>query len=227
MNLSETYTKLASVPLFTGLSGEDLYMVCEKVHLRWVKLYSGQTLIQENEPCTHLTILIQGELNRTTDHDQKTWSVTDVVRGPIVIEPDQLYGLKCRYRSRYEARTDCQLLLISKDDMRRTLMNLPLWRTNLLNLMASNCVKEREWNDPRQLSLGERIMRFGLDHYSAPDCPHWVRIRQVDLGGYIGETRRTISMEVHKLIDEGLMEIRPNLMIVKPQTSTNKVKSEE
>lgn len=213
MNLSETYTRLASVPLFTGLSGEDLFMICERVKLRWVKLHEGQTLIQQDEPCTHLTVLLEGELERTTVHGQKTWSVTDVVRGPLVIEPEQLYGLKCRFTHQYVVRLDSQILLIRKEEMRQTLLNLPLWRTNLLNMMASNMTKERTWQEPAGLSLGERIRRFGLDHLSAQDAPHTLRIRQVDLGRYLNESRRTISQEVHKMIDQGLAEIRPNQII--------------
>lgn len=204
---------MASVPLFTGLSGEDLYMICEKVNLRWVKLYQGQTLIQQDESCQHLTILLEGELNRSKTHDKKVWTVTDVVRGAMVIEPEQLYGLKCRFTHRYEARTDCMVLLISKDEMRRTLLNLPLWRTNLMNLLASNIVKQHEWNEPTFNTLGDKIRRFGLDHLSAKDAPHTLHIRQVDLGNYLNESRRTISYEIHKMIDKGEAEIRPNLII--------------
>lgn len=219
MNLSETYTRLASVPLFTGLSGEDLFMVCEKVKLRWVKLHEGQTLIQQEEPCTHLTIVTEGELERTMEREGKLWSVTDVVSGPMVIEPEQLYGLKCRYTHRYVARTDCKVLIIQKDEMRRTLLNLPLWRTNLLNLLASNMVKERRFNEPGAYTLGERICRFGLDYLSRTDRQHTLRIRQVDLGAMLGESRRTISQEVHKLIDEGKVEIRPEKIIIGPSSS--------
>lgn len=208
------------MPLFTGLSGEDLFMVCEKVTMRWVKLHKGQILIQQDEPCTHLTFLLEGELYRSTMHGQNTWSVTDVVRSPLVIEPEQMYGLKCHFAHRYEAKTDCLILLIRKDEMRQTLLNLPLWRTNLLNLLASNTVKEREWNEPGFYDLGTRIQRFGLDHLSCMDRPHILHIRQVDLGMFLGESRRTISQVVHKLIDEGKAEIRPNVIIL------NEVKNE-
>lgn len=213
MNLSETYTRLASVPLFTGLSGEDLYMVCERVKLRWVKLHAEQTLIQQDETCGHLTILLEGRLNRLTEHGKKLWRVEDVVCGPLVIEPEQLYGLKCRYRHGYAAKTDCLVLMIRKDEMRRTLLNLPLWRTNLLNLLASSMVKEREWNEPGNWDIGKRICRFGLDYLSAVDEPHRLFIRQVDLGLMLGESRRTISHEVHRLIDDGKVKIRPNMII--------------
>lgn len=204
------------MPLFKGISGEDLFMILDKVQMRWVKYRKGQRVIEAGDACKGLAILLEGDLKRTRDMDEKTYSVIDVVRGPMVIEVEQLYGLTCRYCSRYDAMKDALVLFVEKDDVRRTLLNVPLWRTNLLNLLASELVKTQTFDAPLPNTLGEKIMCFGTDRFTVAEEGHTLRIRQVDLGRYLCATRRTISMEVHKLLDAGLVEMKPNKIIVNP-----------
>lgn len=214
MNLEQIYTRLANVPLFKGVSGEDLFMILDKVPMHWYRLREGQRLLDYDETCKGLIFLLEGDLTRTRNFDEKTYTITDVIRGPMIIEVEQLYGLTCRYTARYEARTDCLMMSIEKNDIRRTLLNIPLWRTNLLNLMASQIVKMRQFDIPQPNTLAEKIMHFGLDHQSVTEEGHTLRIRQLDLGRYLCATRRTISMELHKLVDQGLVEMHPNKIIV-------------
>lgn len=206
MSISELYDKLTSLPLFRGISGEDLAIIADRVHFRWLKLATDQPLIQEGESCNHLIILCEGELNRTTNYDNNICAVTDGVVGPAVIEPEQLYGLQCRYRSSYRAATSCRLVLVSKDDIRKTLINVPIWRINLLNMLTANYCKLREATTPRYYDLKEMILHFRAER------PKQVRIRMVDLGHYLGAARKTISNALHELEAEGHVKLKPNLI---------------
>lgn len=206
MTIAQLYDKLTTIPLFKGVSGEDLALIADRVHLRWVNVGIDQSVIQADEPCYHLTILTEGELVRTTHYDNNTYTVKDIVKGVHIIEPEQLYGLTTRYRSSYRARTSCKMLLISKDDIRKTLLNIPVWRINLLNHLAAKYTKLQASSEQKPYNLKEMVLHFGAER------PLSIRIRMEDLGRYLGAARRTISNVLHELESEGKVTLHPNLI---------------
>ncbi|MBQ0049768.1 MAG: Crp/Fnr family transcriptional regulator [Bacteroidales bacterium] len=206
MELTQLYDRLTAVPLFRGLSAEDFTNIADRVSLRWVTVVAGQPVIQSEEPCHHLVFLCEGTLLRTTHHDNKTYTVTDLVEPAQVIEPERLYGLSTCYRSNYRAQTTSRLLLIPKEEVHRILLAIPIWRINFLNLLATQCNRNHQAMLPRIYNLREQVLHFGSPK------PLSIRIRMSDLGKYIGAARKTVSNLLHQLEDEGLVHLRPNLI---------------
>lgn len=206
LTMSQLYDRLTAIPLFKGMSGEDLAYVAHKVTLRWVNLGIDQPYIQADEPCQHLSILLEGTLMRTTDYDNGTYTVKDWLSGVTLIEPEQLYGLSCKFKSHYRALTSCKLLMLSKVDIRQTLMNIPVWRINFLNYLSAKYNRLAEDSAHKPYNLKEMILHFGAEH------PKSVRIRMSDMGKYLGAARRTISNVLHELEAEGKVVLHPNLI---------------
>lgn len=206
MTIAQLYDKLTTTPLFKGISGEDLALIQERCHLRWVSMGTDHPFIQADEPCHHLAILTEGEMIRTTHFDNHTYTVKDIVKAVTIIEPEQLYGLTTRYRSNYRTLTSCKALLISKDDIRQTLMTIPVWRINLLNHLSAKYNKLKDSSEHKPYDLKEMILHFGAEK------PLSINIRMVDLGKYLGAARRTISNVLHELEREGKVTLHPNLI---------------
>ena len=204
MTLAQLYETLTSLPLFRGMSAAELNRVSEEVKLRWLNLVSDQPFIHANEPCNHLVYLLEGTLTRTQSFDNDTYSVSDLVKGPCLIEPEQLYGLTCAYQANYRTASPCRFLLISKDDVRRCLHDISIWRINLFNLYASTLCKERKKTEPKPYDLKEQIMHFGSER------PIRLHIRMADLARYMGVSRTTISHALHELEDQGKVRLSPN-----------------
>lgn len=206
MELTQLYDRLTAISLFRGLSAEDFTNIAERVTLRWVTVVAGQPVIQSDEPCHHLVFLCEGTLLRTTHHDSRTYSVNDLVEPTQAIEPERLYGLTACYRSNYRAQTTCRLLLIPKEDVHRTLLSIPIWRINFLNMLATQCNRNLQAAMPRRYDLRYQVLHFGSPR------PLSIRIRMSDLGKYIGAARKTVSNLLHQLEDEGIVRLRPNLI---------------
>lgn len=207
MNIAQLYDKLTSIPLFRGISGEDLATITERVHLRWINLEPEQFFIREGEQCNHIAVLYEGQMWITSRG--KDYEVTETIDAQHIIEPEQLHGLECRYRRTYKAKTTCKVLLISKKDIRQTLMHVPVWRINFLNHISLKYTKQMDRETPTPMSMKDRIMRFGTSGESQHP-QHTLHIRMEDLGNYLGETRRTISRHLHELASEGKLTMRPN-----------------
>lgn len=206
MTTAQLYESLTSLQLFRGISAKDLAMIASKVHLRWTNICTDQPFIQEGEPCHHLAILTEGEMLRSTTYDDMTYTVTEVVKAPYIFEPEQIYGPYCTYRSNYRTRNACTVLLITKEDIRNTLIDIPIWRINLLNLYASTINKQMKKMQPKPYDLKEQIMHFGAER------PLTLKIRMIDLAHYLGTSRTTISHTLHGLEHEGKVRLSPNLI---------------
>lgn len=206
MTITQLYDKLTNISLFKGVSGEDLALIADRVNLRWLHIGQDQPFIQANEPCQHLAILTEGKLLRSTDYDNGTYNVKDLVSEVCIIEPEQLYGLTCRYRSSYRTYTSCKVLIISKNDIRQTLMNIPVFRINLLNMLSARYNKLLAASEQKPYDLKEMIMHFGAEK------PLSIHIKMADMGRYLGAARRTISNVLHELESEGKVTLHPNLI---------------
>lgn len=209
MTIKELYEKLTSLPLFRGMGGDELAMVADRVHLRFARIDAGETFIREDEPCQHLAFLVRGRMTKTECFDNGNYSIRSAVDGPMVIEPERLYGLHTRYRCRYDAATTSEVLLITKDDVRYTMLHIPVWRINFLNEISLACTKEQERNAFRPLdSLDEQIMDFVRRHNAK--VPLTVHIRMVDLANYLNTSRRLIGLALHRLEQQGLLTMKAN-----------------
>lgn len=206
MTIAQLYERLTDIPLFKGVSGENLAVIAERANLRWMNVSDDQLFIRMDEPCRHLVVLLEGEMLRITHHDGDTYTVTELLEGMHILELEQLYGLRCRYRSDYRTRTSCRMLLVSKEDIRQTLMNIPVFRINWLNYMSVRHNRMYDALQPRPYCLKEDIMRFAGPHAIS------VRIRMADLGRYLGAARKTVSDALHDLEREGKVRLRPNLI---------------
>ena len=220
--ITQLYDRLTRIPLFRGVSGEDLAYIADRVNLRWMQIGSDQPFIQSSEPCHHLAVLMGGEMLRITHCDGDIYILTELLTGLEILEPEQLYGLHCRYRSDYRTRTSCQILLISKEDIRQTFMNIPVFRINWLNLMSVRCNRLIEALQPRPRNLKEDIM-----HFMGPQAVS-LRIRMIDLGRYLGAARKTISDALHELEEEGRLRLRPNYIeVVREEAAASRLPKDE
>ena len=114
MNIAQLYDKLTSIPLFRGISGEDLATITERVHLRWINLEPEQFFIREGEQCNHIAVLYEGQMWITSRG--KDYEVTETIDAQHIIEPEQLHGLECRYRRTYKAKTT---KILSQDTLKK------------------------------------------------------------------------------------------------------------
>lgn len=213
------YTQLTSIPLFTGISGEDLAIIMDRVELLDVELQPGETFVREGDICHCMAIVKDGKIARTqTRHagvfvnSRKqecpiSYQVTETLMPPVILEPEVLFGLDLRHKNTWTASTTCHLTLISKEDIRQTLMYVPIWRINFINLLCTDL----------QRSISERQSRVTPDHkrlvteFLLKHCSHRGDTLSLDitieqLGYCLGVNRRTLAGLLDDLQEQGLIE---------------------
>lgn len=203
---------LISLPLLQGISALDMSrVILEKVTTQEIQLADGERFVLQGEVCNNLSFLVEGTLRATTACDRGAYTFVEYLPGPLVVEPEILYGIQRCYTSTYEAVGTCRLLLIPKNDVNRMLASIDVFRFNYLNLLSTMAVRRRDVALPSPApDLRARICHFFRSHATLPTGRKFFLIRMSDLSRYLAASRVVISAVLHQMQDEGLLLLDRN-----------------
>ncbi len=221
------YSQLTSIPLFTGISGDDLALILDRVDLLDLDLTPGETFVRSGDVCQGMAIVREGTMQRHQSYDAGTFTnarhettplcyeVTERMKPTYIIEPEILFGLNLQHRNTWRAETTCHLTLIGKNDIRKTLMYVPVWRINFMNMLCTQLQKSMDEGLPKATpSMKERVKRYILRHSSPRGISLEMAITIEQIGYALGFDRRSVAKVVAQLEDEGLLEKQRQKLII-------------
>lgn len=209
------FDKLLLLPLFQGLVHNDLTCILEKIKLNFVKHEAGEWLLKKGTPCEQLVFILKGEISFTTTADDNSYSITEFVSAPYVIEPYSMFGMYTSYTASYRAETEVHVFYISKDLVMKQLFKFDIFRLNYMNIITKRAqVKNLHlWTKPDS-DIQSRILHFIESHLEVPIGKKILKIKMTTLGQIINETRITVSEVLNDLQDKGLVELRRGSFII-------------
>lgn len=200
------YERLKTLPLFTGLTGEEISQIMGQTKFSFSKYEAGEYIKREGEPCANLTFIISGCAKAITYADDHGYAVEEVVRAPYVLQPERLFGLTQRYASSFVASDTCDTLSIDKNDIMRLTDEFVVFKINVISTISAVAQKaERQpWHtvDGRH---GSRLMLFLRSHVSCPSGPKTIRIKMTRLALETNQSRLAVSQELNRLRSLGLL----------------------
>ena len=210
MNIREMYSILTQMPLLQGLNGLDLARMEERLNIRIIRIDASVTpFIQQGDICNELVFLTQGTLTKETISPDGRYITTEEIETPAVIEPEQLYGLTCKYTSSYSPKTSCQFFKVKKANVNSHLMHLEIFRINYMNMLSSLIHKSKEQNTYRYgQDAREKLTTFLRSLFQYTDGEKKIQVKMTDIAEYIGETRLTVSGILNDMSKEGLLQLK-------------------
>ena len=209
------FDKLLLMPLFQGLMHNDLTYILEKVKLNFVRHDAGECLINKDSPCKQLVFIMRGKISFTTTADDGSFSITEFVEAPYVIEPYSILGRYTSYASTYRAETEVTVFNISKELVMQQLFRFDIFRLNYLNIITKHAqVKSRNlWVNPA-CDIRSRILHFIWIHLDKPTGRKIVKIKMRTLGRIIKETRISVSHVLNEWEYMGLVVLHRGSFII-------------
>ena len=128
----QMYERLLSLPLFLGMSQDDLHEVAAHTPLAFSTYDGGTTIVPIDAPCEGLIFLIQGEAESHIESDDRQWSLDEQVMAPYIHQPEHLFGWHQRYTRSLRAKGTCHVLRIKKADIDHLVRQFQTIRFNRL-----------------------------------------------------------------------------------------------
>lgn len=209
------YDNLLLLPLFQGLSKNDLTTIIEKVKLHFHTFREGDVILKQGEPCQQLCFLLNGEMTVQTKDPNHGFSLSEVLKDPSIIEPQSVFGMQNRYTATYMAHTAVSILTIDKSFIFSELNKHEIFRLNYLNILSnrSQVAYQKLWNTHIG-TLSEKFVNFFALRCQVQEGEKVLQITMEDLANLINETRINLSRLLNDLQEKGLVQLkRKEIMI--------------
>lgn len=131
------FDTLLQLPLFQGLAQEDFTCILGKVKLHFTKHKAGEVLQKKGTPCNQLMFILKGEVVSSTSSDDDSYSFTEYLSAPYLIEPQSMFGMNTCYVSNYRAHTEVHTVSINKAFVMEELFRYEIFRLNYMNIISN------------------------------------------------------------------------------------------
>ena len=203
------YDNLLLLPLFQGLSKNDITSIIEKVKLHFLQYREGETFIQQGDCCNKLCFLLKGKVIAHTQDKEYAYSLSEVLGEPYIIEPQSLFGMSTCYTASYRAQTTVHVLTIDKSFLFSELDKYEIFRLNYLNILSNQCQRTHQklWNNHIG-NLNKKFVNFIAVRSQKQTGEKILQVTMEDLANLINETRINLSRLLNDLQDKGLVQLK-------------------
>ena len=190
------------------MSRSDIADVVSQTKFGFVKFGRSKTIVNEGDACNGIYILISGTISTMSRADDNSYSLTETMKAPAVIQPERIFGLTQYYSLTVTAVTACSFIRLSKAEILRLSERYEIFRLNLLNMISTQGqrLSRLPWH-PVPKDIHSKIIRFFLSRCQHPTGMKTFNIKMETLAHEIAESRLNVSRELNRMQAEGLIQI--------------------
>ena len=213
--MNTMYDTLLQLPLFQGLSQEDFTNILGKVKLNFTKHKAGETILKRGDSCNQLVFILKGEVAVSTSSANASYSITEYLQAPHLIEPQSMFGMNTSYTSTYVAETETHTVDISKNFVLNELFGYDIFRLNYMNIISnrSQNLNNRLWAASSD-SLEKHISNFLLAHVERPIGKKILKVKMEELAQIVNDTRMGVSKALNGMQEKNLLELHRGEIVI-------------
>ncbi len=203
------YDTLLRLPLFQGMSQADFNSLLQKIRLDFMRYSEGDVIINAGDRCSSLAFLINGSVESSRSGMNGSYTFSELIEGPCLIESYSMFGRAGSYLRTYTAADSCSFLMVDKQYIYTELGKYNICRMNLLNILSGRVqqLDHHLWSLDK-MTLRERIIRFVRSLSDIQSGQKRLAIKMNDLAALMDATRLNVSRELNALESEGLISLR-------------------
>lgn len=210
------FEKILQLPLFQGLTTNEISEVLSHIRLDFVNYQAGDEFVIQGDACKGLIYIIHGEIASEYRDSQGRFTFSEKLPQTGVIEPYNMFGMFQKYSRSYIFTTDGCTLTIEKPMVLKYLMSNNIIKINLLNIVCNRYQQtQRLLCDYPEDTVKNKIVKFLLSYSSIPKGGKEVHIKMTDMAKIIHETRLNVSKALNIMQKEGLIILQRNMLTIK------------
>lgn len=201
------YGRIVQLPLFTGISSTDLLELQDRFPFSIEPIDAGTKLLNAGERTRGVLWIVSGTVRRST-----SW-MEERLEGPLLIEPERLFGLDNTTEANWKAETALEILYISKENIVRHLLRNAIVRLNYMTLLSSALQrKSAPLEVPR--TVEEKLWSFVRSARLKPDSQVTLHMKMTELAERLDVSRLVLSRTLNRLALEGKIELKRETIII-------------
>ena len=202
------YDRLLELPLFQGLTKENMTSIIEKVKMGFHKYEARRNIAVQNDRCNSLIFILSGEVTVTTNDAVRNFRIVEVTDAPYIIEPQSLFGMQTRFHSSYTAVGEVETLNIDKSYILSCLCKYEIFNLNYLNILSNRAqtANSKLWNSHIG-STREKLTNFFALRCAIPYGKKTLYITMEDLASLTNDTRINVSRTLNELQEKGILTL--------------------
>lgn len=203
------HERLLELPLFQGMSRNDIKQVVTSTRFKHISYAEGKVIVSEGDICDRLLFLIDGIIDATGRADDNGYSITERLYAPGILQPERIFGLTQRFTRTFMAAGNCRFISLDKIDALALADSYETFRLNLLNIICtkSQRLTRYPWRiQPKDIR--SKIVRFIEARSLRPAGEKTMTITMERLGLELGESRLNVSRELNAMDNEGAISLR-------------------
>ena len=205
---NQLYDTLLALPLFLGMSRNELRQAAGITKFDFQKKSDGECIVKEGDHCQHLFFLLKGDIDVITEANDHGYRIEEDITAPEIFQPERIFGLNTRFTHTYIARSPCNLMRIEKQEVHKLSDEFEIFRINFLNLISAQTQKlSRNILRVPPKTLEDRIIRFFESHCLRPAGEKTFCIKMTRIAEELNDSRRDISKALNQLKEKGLLEL--------------------
>ena len=209
------YGKLMELPMFQGMSKDDLATVLGQTRFDFAQKKAGATIVRAEDECTHLYFLLNGRMEVSAQAHDNGYIFSEEIDAPYILQPENLFGISPRYTRTFVAKATCSLLLLSKSEVLRLTDDFIIFKFNLLNTISTQAQKAERlpWRHCAP-NLEHRITRFITTHCIHPAGSKLVHIKMQKLANELNDNRLNVSRALNGMQKQGLIQLKRGCIVI-------------
>ena len=199
-----------------GLETEELMKAVELVKFNFAKYTEGEAIVHQNDRCDRVVYVLNGNVCVDRRTDDGNILITEYLSTtPLIIEPQNLWGMRQRFTHSYSFNTEGGTCSIDKGQLCTLIANFNIVRTNLLSLVCNNVQRaSMRLCEPIPPTTEDRILRFIQIHTLTQEGRKEFRMKMEVLAGMINATRLNVSRALNQWREMNLLEIRRGSIVI-------------
>lgn len=203
--------------LFKGLKEEEIREIVNVINYSLKKYKKNEIIAQEEDDCNSLGLIIEGKIVIERLYPSGKEIIMKSLKGGDVFGEALIFSEFNKYPATVLSRENSSILYLTKSEIIKLFSFNPMFMENFMGLLSEKVIILN--NKIKSLSL--KTVKQKVVDYILQECisqkTNTIKLKgsKEDLALYIGIPRPSLSRELIKLRDEGLIEFdRHNIKIL-------------
>jgi len=214
--MKDIINKLMDNELFNTIDEETLIKIMNNIKYSIVSYQRGEILFQEEESCNAIGLIVEGMINIERIYPNGKGVVMSKFKVGDVFGEALLFSKTIKYPATIIALTDCKVLYLPKEEVVRMFSMESKVMENFMMLLSEKIIILN--NKIRSISLKyvkQKVVDYILKEYMNEENKEInLKYSKEEIAADRGIPRPSLSRELIKLRDEGLIEFSRNKIVV-------------